>query len=401
MAKQQLIAGLDIGTSNTKILVASRKKGESDFKVVYQAQEPSFGIRRGVVVDTDKAARIIQILLNKVKTEGNQRINSVCVNIGGSHIFCASAQGMVAVSKADRKISQEDVERVIQSARTVSMSSNEEIIEVFPREFVVDGKGGIKEVEGMQGQRLEIKASLVGCFSPYKGNLVQAVTNADVKIGDMYPSVLSSAGAVLTPKQKELGVAVLDIGAGTTELAVFEEGNLIHLAVLPIGSSNITNDIAILLKTDIDTAELVKVKSGTCVFKGNDKREKMEVGDEGEVLVFSHRMLANIIGARMSEIFKEVQKELKTIGKQGNLPAGIVLTGGGANVPKIIELARKEFKLPSRIGRPLGFSNLDDSLNFASACGLVLKAAENCSGMVSKGGGIGGIFRKFAQTFIP
>jgi cell division protein FtsA len=308
---------------------------------------------------------------------------------------------MVAVSKADRKISQEDVERVIQSARTVSMSSNEEIIEVFPREFVVDGKGGIKEVEGMQGQRLEIKASLVGCFSPYKGNLVQAVTNADVKIGDMYPSVLASAGAVLTPKQKELGVAVLDIGAGTTELAVFEEGNLIHLAVLPIGSSNITNDIAILLKTDIDTAELVKVKSGTCVFKGNDKREKIEVGDEGEVLVFSHRMLANIIGARMSEIFKEVQKELKTIGKQGNLPAGIVLTGGGANVPKIIELARKEFKLPSRIGRPLGFSNLDDSLNFASACGLVLKAAENGSGMVSKGGGIGGIFRKFAQTFIP
>jgi len=375
MAKPHIIAGLDIGTSNIKILIAEKKKGDAGFKVLCQAQEPSFGIRRGVVIDIEKVSRLLQLLFNKIKTENNQKINSVYVNIGGSHIFCNSSESVVAVSRADRKVSEEDVRRVLQSAETISLSSNEEILEVIPKEYIIDGRGGIKEAEGMQGGRLEAKVMIVGCFAPYKNNLTQAITNADIRILDIFPSPLAISNAVLTQKQKELGVAVLDIGAGTSELAVFEEGNLIHLAIFPIGSANITNDIAILLKTDIDIAELIKIKSGSCLFKGAGKKEKIEL-EEGETLTFSPKMVSGIIQARVSDIFGEVQKELKKIGKQGQLPAGIVLTGGGANLPKIVELARKQLKLPCRIGKPMFFSDLDEGLSFAAACGLILKGAE-------------------------
>lgn len=400
MAKPQIIAGLDIGTSNIKILLAAKKKEEQKFEVVCQAQEPSFGIRRGVVIDVEKVARLIQLLLNKIRVENNRKIDSVYVNIGGSHIFCNGSEGVVAVSRADRRVSEEDIDRVLQAAQTISLSSNEEILEVIPKEFIIDGKGGIKEVEGLQGGRLETKVLVVGCFSPYKNNLTQAVMGADLKILDILPSILASSNAVLSQKQKELGVAVLDIGAGTSELAVFEEGNLIHLAVFPIGSANITNDIAIVLKTDVDIAELIKIKSGSCVFKGNGKKEKIELED-GEILTFSPKLVSGIIEARVSDIFGEVNKELKKIGKQGKLPAGLVLVGGGANLPRIVELAKKELKLPSRIGKPIGFSNLEDGLSFAAACGLVLRGAEEGGSKRKFQGKVMDRIKKMFQVFIP
>ena len=400
MAKSKIIAGLDIGTSNIKILLAEKKKDDSELKVIYQVQEPSFGIRKGVVVDVEKVARLIQLLVSKARTESGQKIDSVYVNIGGGHIFCNNSEGVVAVSRADRRVSKEDVDRVLEAAKTISLSSNEEILEIIPKEFIIDGKGGIKEVEGMQGGRLEVKVLIISCFAPYKNNLTQAVLNADLKISDMLPSVLAVSNAALNQRQKELGVAVLNIGAGTSELAVFEEGNLVHLAVFPIGSANITNDIAIVLKTDIDLAESIKIRSGSCIFKGTNKKEKIELED-GEILVFSPKMVAGIIEARVSEIFGEVNKELKKIGKQGKLPAGIVLTGGGANLPKIVDLAKKELKISCRVWKPSEFSNLEDGLIFATACGLVLRGAEDFgSGRKPTGKAMERIKKAF-QIFIP
>jgi len=400
MAKSKIIAGLDIGTSNIKILLAEKKKDDSEIRVVYQAQEPSFGIRKGVVVDVDKVARLIQLLISKARVESGQKIESVYVNIGGGHIFCNNSEGVVAVSRADRKVSKEDVDRVLEAAKTISLSSNEEILETIPKEFIIDGRGGIREVEGMQGGRLEVKVLIIGCFAPYKNNLTQAVLNADLEFSDMLPSVLAVASVALNQKQKELGAAVLNIGAGTSELAVFEEGNLVHLAVFPIGSANITNDIAIILKTDIDIAESIKIRSGSCVFKGGDKKEKIELED-GEILVFSPKMVAGIIGARVSEIFGEVNKELKKIGKQGKLPAGIVLTGGGANLPKIVDLAKKELKLSCRAWKPSEFSNLEDGLIFATACGLVLRGAEDFGSGKKSPGKMMERIKKVFQVFIP
>jgi len=408
MPKTNLIAGLDIGTGGIKILVAAKNQDGSDLEVMYQAKEPSFGVRKGVVVDVEKVSRIIQVILNKIRTETGFKINSVYTNISGSHIFATSSRGLVSVSRADQRVSEEDVGRVLQAAQTFSMPSNKEILEVFPKEFIVDGEGGIKEVVGMQGVRLETEVLALGGFSPYKNNLVQAVLDSSLRVLDVIPSPLASASAVLSQRQKELGVALLDIGAGTSELAVFEEGNLIHLAVIPIGSGNITNDIAIGLKTDIDTAEAIKIERGCCIFKGNDKKEKIETEDE-EPLSFSQKNLTKIIAARVSEIFDEVQKELKKVSKQGMLPSGIVLTGGGAKLPKIVEFAKKELRLPCRLGRPGAFSGLEDELSFSTVCGLVLRGVdlgEEVSWRPGKksfasGKGIGEKVKKFFKVFLP
>ena len=404
MAKDNLIAGLDIGTGYIKLLVVKQKDDGSGFEVISQLKEPSFGVRKGVVVDPEKVSRIIQILLSKAREETGKRIGAVFTNIGGSHLFCASSKGMVAVSRADQRVTEMDINRVLDSAKTVSLPLNNEILEVFPREYIVDNEKGIKEALGMQGGRLEVETVILAAFSPYINNLTQAVLSSDLHVLDVVPSSIASAAAVLSPRQKELGAAVLDIGAGTSEIAVFEEGDLIHLAVFPIGSSNITNDIAIGLKTDVDTAEAIKIDKGTCFFRGSDKKEKIELEEE-EPLVFSQKMLARIIEARVSEIFGEVQKELKKIQKQGMLPAGITLTGGGSRIPRIVDLAKKELKLPCRIGKPDCFYGLDDELSFATTCGLIMKAT-NIKGRETKKEnwvprGFGEKVKKILKIFIP
>jgi len=406
MLKANLIVGLDIGTSTIKILIAERKDKEQNFEVISQTQEPSFGVRRGVVVDPEKVSRIIQILLNRIKTETGHKINSVYVNIGGAHICSTSSRGMVAVSRADRNISKEDVERVLEeAAKSLFLPSNNEILEASPKEFIVDGVGDIKAAEGLQGGRLETEILVLSNFVPFKNNLTQAVLDSGLQILDIVPSPLASSLSVLSQRQKELGVALLDIGAGTSSLAVFEEGDLIHLTVFPIGSSNITQDIAVGLKTDIDVAERIKTEYGACVFKGNDKRERIEMEGE-EPLIFSRKMLTRIIEARVSEIFDQCQKELKKIGKLGLLPAGLVLTGGGAKLSKIVELAKKELKLPCRIGKPSDFSGLDDP-GFSTICGLIIKGLGPEEGRASwqtSGkflSGVGDKVKKIFKIFIP
>jgi len=377
MARAHLITGLDIGTSAIKTLVA-QKSLNSELEVISQVQEPVSGTRKGVVIDTEEVSNILENILERVKTETGARINSVYLNVGGSHIFSTSSHGLVSVSRADQKISEEDVNRVLQAAQTFSLPSNKEIFDVFPREFIVDGEKGIKEALGMQGVRLEAEVLVLGGFSPYLKNLTQAVLNSDLQILDMIPSPIASARACLSPRQKELGVAILDIGAGTSGLAVFEEGDLIHLAILPIGSGNITNDIAIGLKTDIDVAERIKIEHGSCLLsstKTSRKKEKIEVG-EPEPLVFSQKQLVNIIEARVSEIFGEVNKELKKISREKLLPAGVILTGGGSKLPKIVELAKKELKLPCRLGKPQGFLDFEKDPSLATVCGLVLEGAD-------------------------
>jgi len=275
----------------------------------------------------------------------------------------------------------------------------------------LDGEGGIKEAVGMQGVRLETEVLVLAGFSPYKKNLTQTVLDSDLQVLDVIPSPLASATAVLSQRQKELGVALLDIGAGTSELAIFEEGDLTHLAVFPIGSANITNDIAIGLKTDIDTAEIIKIEYGCCVFKGNDKKQKIEIEGESP-LVFSQKMLAKIIEARVSEIFGEVKKELKKLSKPGLLPAGIVLTGGGVKLPGIVELAKKELKLPCRIGKPSNFIGLDADPSLATVAGLILSTVdlEREKGWQQKstfsfksglGSKIGSKIKNFFRIFVP
>ena len=303
MAKSNIITGLDIGSNNIKLLIAEKKPTEKSFNVLFKGEESSLGVRRGVIIDVDKVSRIIQILIDKARVETGEKIDSAFVNIGGSHLCCSSSQGMVAVSRADRNISKEDIDRVLdEAAKALPLSSNQEILEIFAKEFIIDNLAGIKEAEGLEGNRLETEILVLSCFLPYKKNLVQAVLNVDIQVLDIIPSAIAASSAVLSQRQKELGIAVLDIGGGTSDLAVFQEGELVHLAVLPIGSANITSDIAIGLKVDVDIAEAIKIKQGICLFKGKDKKEKIEI-DNGEILTFSQKSLAKIIEARVSEIF--------------------------------------------------------------------------------------------------
>jgi len=401
MAKNQIIVGLDIGSSSIKAMAAAKKADGSGLEVLGLVEKPSFGVRRGVIVDINKVADNVGSALDQLQQETGRKITDVCINLGGSHVFSMPSRGTVIVSRADKRISDEDVQRVIQAAKAFSLPSNSEILEAFPRDFIVDGQGQIKEPRDMQGLKLETEVLALCAFSPYVKNLTSAVLSAGFQISDTIPSALASARAVLTPQQRELGVCLLDIGGGTTDMAIFREGDLVHTAVFPVGSDHITNDLAVGLKTDVELAEQIKKQFGSCMTKGGTKKEKIEQ-DSGEILVFSHKMVVNIIEARVKEIFELTQQEMKKVA--GDLPAGIVLTGGGAKLPKIAELAKKEMKLPARVGFPQGIEGLEKESSLSAVSGLVL---ESCS----EGGEHGPIttlsrgpvdkFKKILKVFIP
>jgi len=410
MARGQVIAALDIGTGSIKILAAQIKKRTQELEILGLVQTPSFGLRRGVVINPEETSKAIESALEEFHNLTGQKIDSVYTNIGGNHIFTTISKGVVAVSRADQKISPEDIDRVLQAAQTFSLPSNKEIIEVVPREFVVDGEKGIKEPLGLQGIRLEAEISALCGFAPYIKNLTNAVLNAGLEIDDLIVSPLASAKSVLKPRQRELGVCLIDIGAGTTGMAIFDEGSLIHTTIFPVGSGHITNDIAIGLKTDIDTAEKIKLDFGSCPVrekrkKGRSshqkKRERIEL-IEGEPLTFSQKTLNEIIEARISEIFELVNKELKKVSRQGKLPAGVVLTGGGAKLPKVSDLARRELKLSCQIGYPQGILGLEEDPSLAVVSGLILRSVDSEEKKLhSIGGGIGSRIKRIFRIFIP
>lgn len=401
--KQKIIAGLDIGTYSIKMGVAKTKE-DGSLESLGFAQELSSGVRKGSIVKPEEVAPKILALRKRVENLSSQKIHEVFVNIGGSHISMVPSHGIVAVSRADGQISEEDVERVIGAAQAFSLPSNKEILDVFPQQFMVDGQDSAKEIVGMKGVRLEADVLAICAFSPYIKNLIDAVLAADLEIIDRVPSPLMSEATALTSQQKEAGVALIDIGAGTTNMAVFQEGDLIHAAVFPVGSENITNDIAIGLRTEHDIAETVKKEFGT-LGKAKGKRvERLELED-GSFLNFSPKSLTHIIEARMREIFQFINKELKKIERQGMLPGGSVLVGGGAKLPKIAEFAKKELKLPSRIGSPHGIVTFEADPAFLGVMGLLVHGflLDEWSGNRSQGGSSNllGSVKKLLRVFVP
>ncbi|MCK4781585.1 cell division protein FtsA [Candidatus Parcubacteria bacterium] len=407
MPQSHIITAVDIGTDSIKTLVVKKNNGDSDLEVLDIIFTSSLGMRKGVVVNPDKVSKNLQNSIAEIREPLRQSFNGIYTNIGGNHLFVTSSHGLVSVSRADQKISREDINRVIQAAEVVNLPLNNEILETFPKEFIIDGQKGIKEPLGMRGLRLEVEILALCVFSPYLKNLTQAILDSNLQINDVIFSPLAAAQAVLTPQQKEVGVALIDIGAGATSLAVFEEGNLIHTAVFPLGSINITNDIAIGLRTEIDIAERIKKEFGSCLLQKNNKKEKIKIPQLKEPLVFSKKMLAEIIEARIEEILDLVNKDLKKISRQGLLPAGIVLTGGGAKLPKIVELTKKELKLPVRIGIPKGISGIEEDPTLATVCGLALRGAESDDdghfSDIGKGAvkEVIGRIKKILKTFIP
>ncbi|TSC75432.1 MAG: hypothetical protein G01um101430_274 [Parcubacteria group bacterium Gr01-1014_30] len=405
MAKPHIITGLDIGSSSCKLMVAAFPKRGGDLEILGFSEEPSLGIRKGVVINPAEVSACARAALTKLGEKSGLDLDSAYINVGGAHMFAVPSRGLVSVSRADQKISQEDVDRVLLAAQTFPLPLNREVLEVFPREFIVDGEGGIKEPQGLSGVRLEVEVLALGGFSPYIKNLTSAVLGSGLQVDDLIFSPLAASRAVLSQREKELGVCLLDVGSGNTGLAIFEEGDLVHLNVFPFGSGNITSDIAIYLKSDIDLAERVKFEFGTAIFQGQDKREKVELDDE-ETLVFSKKQISKVIEDRVSEMFSEVNKELKRLGKQ-QLPSGIVLTGGGVKLPRIKEFAKKEFRLHCRLGKIKGFLSSPEDPQLATLCGLVLSGADLETDRIGwskssfSGKGIGGRLKKIFKIFVP
>lgn len=374
MSKDRIIAGLDIGSSTIKNLIAVKEQAKDNevvLELITRDEEISDGVRKGTVVSPEKVSNISRNLFSKAEQDLGHKIESVYVNLGGSHLFSMPSRGLVSVSRADQKISQEDINRALQEAEAIKLSPNKHIFNVFPKEYIIDGVRGIKDARGLEGVRLEVEVLAVGAFRPYLDNVEQAVSASDLNISEMVPSAIAAAKSTLNERQKELGVAVLDIGAGISSLAVFEEGSLIHLTVFPMGSENITKDIAIGLKTDFDIAERIKIDYGACTSKGKDVKRKISLGKR-ESLLFGQKFLTRIISSRILDIFDEVNKELKKISRERLLPAGVVLTGGGVKLANIVDLAKDRLKLQVRIGRPQGINGLEPDPSLATLCGLVL-----------------------------
>jgi len=373
--REDIIAGLDIGTFSIKVLVLKKNQ---KWEVVSYNEVPSFGVRKGAVMNVEETTKRIKMAIKEAEKEQRSKIESVFVNIGGNHLYVIPSDGIISVSRADQRISKEDVERVLQATKAVNIPRNDEVIDVIPREYIIDDQKGIKEPVNLAGVRLEARVLLLCGFSPFFVNLTKAVLNADLKINDVIPSPLAAARAVLAPQQKELGVAVIDLGAATTSLVVFEEGELVHLAIFPIGGANITNDIAIGLRTDVEIAEMIKKQYGACLLSKAEKLtqgKKIEVFDRSSLLVFSKKELVNIIQPRVIEILNLIQKELKKINKH-QLPGGVILTGGGAKLNKIKEFTRESLRLSCEIGVPRDIEGIQEDPSWATVAGLAMEGID-------------------------
>jgi len=395
---KNLICAIDIGSSKIRILVV--KKEKTNLEAIFKAEENSEGVKKGVVVNPEKVSKILRNLINLAKQTLKVNITSAFVNLGGIHLFSMPTHALVSVSRADQTVSEEDVQRVIQEAKMVGASQNKEIFDLLIKEFIVDGEGGIKEPVGLKGRRLEIEAVGLGYFSPSLENLKKSLFNCGLEVFELIPSPVASSKAVLSEKQKEVGVCLLDIGAQTTSLAVFEDGNLIFLSVLPIGSQEITNRIAIQMQMDPELAEKLKIEYGCCYFKGKNKRERMEF-DHEEPLIFYPKSLARIVREGYSEIFDLVVKELRKISKDKKLPGGIILIGGGSKIPKIEEFAKFKFKLNCKMGRPKEIFNLEEDPALATLVGLVFSALELEEEKEEAKTGILSKIRKIFRIFLP
>lgn len=345
--------GLDIGSSTVKAAVAQIEKDNS-LSLVSLLKMPSFGIKKGAVDNFTDATQSVGSVLTEIKQLSRSAIKNVVLGVGTVDTKVQYSRGVVAVSRADDEIFQDDIARAKQSSQAINLSPNRMILHIINKEFVVDGIGGIKDPLGMIGKRLEVNTLIVDAFSPNLKNLKKIVDTLGGEVQEMVLSSLASSVSVLSRRQMELGVALIDIGAGKTCVSVFEDGELIHAAVIPVGSNNITNDLAIGLKIPIETAEKIKLSYGSAISKELSVRdivelEKIDPRTKGTV---SKKFIAEIIEDRLAEIFELVNNEIKIVGKEAQLPAGVVLVGGGAKVANITELARRELELSAQLGIP-------------------------------------------------
>jgi len=379
--------GLDIGTTKISCIIAELK-GAGELNIVGIGNAPSEGLRRGVVVDLEKTVASIQRAVDEAERMAGVPARGVHAGIAGDHIRSINSRGVIAVSRKDNEIGPADVDRVVEAAKAIAIPMDREIIHVIPQEFVVDDQDGIKDPVGMSGVRLEAEVHIITGAVTSAKNICRAIQRAGLKVHDLVLEPLASSHAVLGRDERDLGVALLDMGGGTTDVAVFFEGSIRHTAIVPCGGANVTNDIAIGLRTPIDKAEQIKISYGcalAALVSSSDAVSVSGVGGRSDREISRH-VLASMIEPRMEEIFALANREVKKNHFAELLGGGVVLTGGTSLMPGVVELAEQVFEMPVRLGAPEGFGGLGANVadpRFSTGVGLVLHAmhGENGDGL--------------------
>ena len=395
---EHLIAGLDIGSTTTRLVVGQlvdRGGGEGrELQILGASEAPTQGVFKGAVTSIEEVVSSISSCLEQAERMSGLPVDAAWVGVSGSHIMTQASKGVIAVANPDSEITEDDVSRAVEASRSVAAPLNYEVLHVLPRIFSIDGQGGVKDPVGMSGIRLEVDTQIILASAPQIKNLTKAIYRTGLEIEDLVYTVLATAEGVITNRQRELGVAVVTIGSSTTSIGIFEEGDLLHTAVLPIGSEHITNDIAIGLRTSIDVAEAVKLQYVDCSPATINKNEEFDLYDAGSPdheMVKKH-YLYEIVHARVEEILKKIDREFAVVKRSGMLPAGVVFTGGGVKLPGFAEVAKRILRLPATLGYSLQVLSVTDKVNdvgFATAVGLV-KWGSVMGGTKSSGGRKGG-----------
>jgi cell division protein FtsA len=374
---EQTVVALDIGTTKICTLVTEiAPPPAKEMRIVGVGTVPSRGIRRGVVVDVGEVTAAITDSLQRAERTSGYEIASAYVGLAGAHISAVNSRGVVAISRGERGVRPLDVERALEAARAIEIPQNREILHVIPRSYTVDGEDGVRDPVGMQAYRLEVETHIVTGATSSIRNLIKCVQSAGIQIDAMVLEPLAAGESALTEIEREMGVALVDIGGGTTDIAIFIEGSIWHTVVLPTGGEQLTKDIAVGLRTPFDVAEEIKLKYGHALPHTIMPEETIKVnmfGEESQQQI-PRQFLAEIIEARTEEIFEIILKEIKRSGYDGLLPAGVVLCGGTAELPGIRDLARDVLGLPVRIGEPQNLQGLVDTLQspaFATSVGLL------------------------------
>lgn len=376
--------GLDVGTSNVRAVVASIA-GNGNLNVIGYAEAPTnSGMRRGVVANLSGPAQAIDQMLGEVERMSGYEVNSATVSINGAHILSTQTKGMIAVGGMEHEINADDLARVEDQALRGWIPANQHILETVPLQFMLDGQSGIKDPIGMTGSRLEMQANVVSALTPNYENLKRVAEAANVTPEQIIPSAQAAARAVLSDRQRENGVAVVDFGAATTGVAIFEESDLRYIGVVPVGSNNITIDLATVLAVDMEVAEEIKRRFATCNFGAVDS--PVVIRWKGKEIRFEREQIDEVVKARLEEIFELVRKELKKAHYEQRLPEGMVLTGGGARIRDLDKFVRETLNMSVKIGVPMLLNGVGEAIQkpeYAAAVGLMLKSAEG--GQMQKG----------------
>ncbi|MEN9457260.1 MAG: cell division protein FtsA [Pseudomonadota bacterium] len=401
---KNLLVGLDIGTSKIVAIVADVQP-DGRLEIIGMGQAPSRGLKKGVVVNIESTVTAIQRALEEAELMADCKIREVFTGIAGSHIKSFNSHGMVAIK--DKEVSQADVDRVIETARAVNIPTDQQILHILPQEFIIDGQEDVKEPLGMAGVRLEVKVHIVTGAVSAAQNIMKCVRRCGLEVSDLILQPLASATSVLSEDEKDLGVCLVDIGGGTTDISVFVGGSIRHTAVIPIAGDQITNDVAMALRTPTKEAEDLKVAHGCALRQLADPNQMIEVPGVGDrsPRQMSRATLAEVIEPRVEELYSLVQAELRRSGFEEILSSGIVITGGSAQMQGMVELGEEVFHMPVRLGVPQyvgGLSEVVRNPRFSTGVGLLLMGKDQFMRHQTsrlQGGGFGDVMQRMQDWF--